>query len=224
MLKRIGQKPVYQDDHVALYHADCRDILSQMETDENSIIISDPPYGIRWHHSRSRVVRRIIGDDEPFNPSHLLPWRCVLFGAQHYYQNLPGGSSWQIWDKRCPAAEQPRPHECKCGPCRTNQQSDFEDIWCSFHCHRTIYRHMWNGFCKASEQGQARIHPTQKPIMLMLYLIQAHTQPGDLVIDPYAGGCATLLAARAAGRCAIGIELDRAYIKPAIRRLKELAR
>ena len=43
------------------------------------------------------------------------------------------------------------------------------------------------------------------------------------VIDPYAGSCSTLLAARASGRHAIGIELDRRHIAPAVKRLKEAA-
>lgn len=220
-LSKIKAEPVYRDSSVALFHADCRDIIAPLQPGHRTTVITDPPYGINWLHSKSRVSRRIIGDDKPFDPAHLLRFRCVLFGGQHYYQNLPPRGSWQIWDKRCPASTPARPHTCRCGPCMMNNQGDFEDVWCNFHTHRTIFRHMWNGYCKASEKGIARIHPTQKPVMLMGFLVCAHTQPGDLVIDPYAGGCSTLLAARLAGRYAIGVELDEAYIAPAIKRLRE---
>jgi site-specific DNA-methyltransferase (adenine-specific) len=59
--------------------------------------------------------------------------------------------------------------------------------------------------------------------MLLGFLIADFTKPGDLIIDPYAGSCSTLIAARASGRYAVGIELDASYIGPAIARLKETA-
>ena len=219
----IKAEPIYSDGRVALYHADCRDILARVAPGKDTTVISDPPYGIKWSHSGSRVNRPIMGDDKPFDPAHLLRFRCVLFGATHYCQRLPPGGAWQIWDKRCPASDPAKPRTCRCGPCNCNDIGDFEDIWCSFRAHRTIYRHMWNGFCKASEKGVARIHPTQKPVLLMGWLIYAHTRPGDLVIDPYAGSCSTLIAAHLAGRYAIGIEADGAHIAPAIARLKKAA-
>ena len=216
-VQHIGIKPKYRDEFVALYHAGCEGVLARVKPDKNTTIISDPPYGIKWVHSHNPVP--IIGDDKPFDPSHLLAHRCVLFGGQHYHTRLPAKGSWVIWDKRCPHCG--GRDACKVGSCHTNNQGDYEDIWCSSHTHRTIYRHYWNGWGKASEKGIQRIHPTQKPVLLMGYLISDFTSPGDLVIDPYAGSCSTLLAARASGRYAIGIELDKRYIAPAIRRLKE---
>jgi len=123
-----------------------------------------------------------------------------------------------MWDKRCPHCGGRA--ACRIGPCRTNHQGDFEDIWASFRTHRTIFRHCWNGFGKASEQGVARIHPTQKPVLLMGWLIERAVPPGGLVIDPYAGSCSTLIAARMSGRYAIGIEADPRHIAPAVARLR----
>ena len=213
----IRIRPAWRDESVALYHADCKTILAGITPGKGVTIISDPPYGIKWCHAHNPVP--ILGDDMPFDPAHLLAFRCVLFGGQHYHTRLPAKGSWLIWDKRCPHCG--GKDACKVGPCHTNDIGDYEDIWCSFHTHRTIYRHYWNGFGKASEKGVSRIHPTRKPVLLMGFLIEDFTSPGDLVIDPYAGSCSTLLAARASGRCAIGIEMDKRYIAPAIRRLKE---
>ena len=62
-------------------------------------------------------------------------------------------------------------------------------------------------------------HPTEKPIELAMHFIKLHTQPGDIVLDPFAGHGSTLVAARQMGRRYIGIELDPNYCRIAERRL-----
>jgi hypothetical protein len=216
VIKSLQIITAYQDKNVALVHGDCRDILPRLTDSQRVVIVSDPPYGIKWVHSNN--PRPIIGDDKPFDPSHLLRFKCVLFGGQHYHTSLPQKGSWIIWDKRCPHKGGRR--ACNVGPCHTNDIGDYEDIWCSFHTHRTIYRHYWNGGGKATEAGIKRIHPTQKPVELMRWLIETYTTPDDLIVDPYAGSCATLLAARSLGRSALGIELDPQYIPLSVARLQ----
>lgn len=44
------------------------------------------------------------------------------------------------------------------------------------------------------------LHPTQKPVDLLAYLIRTYTQPGGLVLDPFAGSGTTAVAARQTGR------------------------
>jgi site-specific DNA-methyltransferase (adenine-specific) len=215
VIKQLEIIPAFRDDHVALIHGDCRDILPRISDTNRVVIVSDPPYGIKWVHSSN--PRPIMGDDKPFDPSHLLRFRCILFGGQHYHTSLPQKGSWIIWDKRCPHKGGRK--ACCVGPCHTNDIGDYEDIWLSFHAHRTIYRHYWNGGGKATEAGIKRIHPTQKPVALMRYLIEQYTSPEDLIVDPYVGSGATLLAARSLGRQAIGFEADPQYIAPACKRL-----
>lgn len=216
VIKSLKIITAYQDKNVALVHGDCREILPRLADSRRVVIVSDPPYGIKWVHSNN--PRPIIGDDKPFDPSNLLRFKCVLFGGQHYHTSLPQKGSWIIWDKRCPHKGGRK--ACNVGPCHTNDIGDYEDIWCSFHTHRTIYRHYWNGGGKATEAGIKRIHPTQKPVELMRWLIETYTTPDDLIVDPYAGSCATLLAARSLGRFAIGIELDPQYIPLSVARLQ----
>jgi site-specific DNA-methyltransferase (adenine-specific)/modification methylase len=62
-------------------------------------------------------------------------------------------------------------------------------------------------------------HPSQKPVALMRWLIRTFTDPGDLVLDSVAGSGTTLVAARAEGRRAIGIELHEPYVEMAAARL-----
>jgi site-specific DNA-methyltransferase (adenine-specific) len=216
VIKSLKIITAYEDKNVALVHGDCREILPRLADSRRVVIVSDPPYGIKWVHSNN--PRPIIGDDKPFDPSHLLRFKCVLFGGQHYHTSLPQKGSWIIWDKRCPHKGGRK--ACNVGPCHTNDIGDYEDIWCSFHTHRTIYRHYWNGGGKATEAGVKRIHPTQKPVELTRWLIETYTTPEDLIVDPYAGSCATLLAARSLGRFALGIELDPQYIPLSASRLQ----
>lgn len=60
-----------------------------------------------------------------------------------------------------------------------------------------------------------RLHPTQKPLDLLQMLIGQYTQPGELVLDPFAGSGSTLKAAQLTGRRAIGIEMDEEYCRRA---------
>lgn len=51
-------------------------------------------------------------------------------------------------------------------------------------------------------------HPWQKPVSLMEKLIRIYTNPGDTILDPYAGSGATLKAAELCGRTALGTDID----------------
>jgi site-specific DNA-methyltransferase (adenine-specific) len=60
-----------------------------------------------------------------------------------------------------------------------------------------------------------KIHPTQKPVPLLERLIEIFTDPDDIVIDPVAGSCTTLLAAKNLNRKAYGFEIQKAICKEA---------
>lgn len=51
-----------------------------------------------------------------------------------------------------------------------------------------------------------RIHPAQKPLSLMVELLEDFTDPGELVFDPFAGSGTTNLAAKNLGRRSLGVE------------------
>lgn len=55
-------------------------------------------------------------------------------------------------------------------------------------------------------------HPTEKPVDILEYLVKKSTNEGDYVLDPFAGSCSTLRAARNVGRNAYGFEMEQKYI------------
>jgi len=55
------------------------------------------------------------------------------------------------------------------------------------------------------------MHPTEKPVELMRYLVRTYTNQGDVVLDPCCGSGTTCLAAWMEGRQSIGIEKDKQY-------------
>ncbi len=63
-------------------------------------------------------------------------------------------------------------------------------------------------------------HPSQKPQALLERIIQASSNVGDTVLDPFAGTFTTCAVAQKLGRKSIGIELNRDYFKTGVRRLK----
>jgi len=68
--------------------------------------------------------------------------------------------------------------------------------------------------------AQNTVHPTQKPVALMEYLIRTYTNPGDLVLDNVMGSGTTGVAAIRASRRFVGIERDKKYFEIACKRLR----
>lgn len=200
-----------------LWHGDCREILPTLP--DTTAIVSDPPYGIgyakgaggRGCHSfavdGNRNREAIIGDAEPFDPSHLLRFDpVVLFGADHYAQRLPRGR-WLVWDKLG-------------GKDGWDSFSDVEVAWHNKPGAARIFRLMWKGLCQGAgkDKGTKRTHPTQKPVALMEWCIDQAGRPA-VVCDPYMGTGATGVAATNLGLRFIGVEIHRQYFDIACERI-----
>ena len=67
------------------------------------------------------------------------------------------------------------------------------------------------------------VHPTQKPVALMEYLIRTYTNEGDVVLDNCMGSGTTGVACVNTNRNFIGVELDQAYFDIAKQRISEAA-
>ena len=69
---------------------------------------------------------------------------------------------------------------------------------------------------------KSNLHPTQKPIALIEYLIKTYTNEGDMVLDNCMGSGTTCVACKNLNRNFIGIELDPTYFKIAEKRINEV--
>jgi len=71
-----------------------------------------------------------------------------------------------------------------------------------------------------SDNRERGLHPTQKPVALMEYLVKTYTNEGETVLDFTMGSGTTGVAAKNTGRKFIGIELDEDYFLAACKRIE----
>lgn len=71
--------------------------------------------------------------------------------------------------------------------------------------------------------GRARLHPTEKPVDLLTWMVLSYTLPGMRILDPFMGSGSAGEAALRQGRHFIGIEKDPAIFRAAARRLSPLS-
>jgi site-specific DNA-methyltransferase (adenine-specific) len=207
-------KPYYQHAGITIFNADCREMLPQLALD--AAIVSDPPYGMKRHglyqtgansdthppgDKSARFGETVFGDDEPFDPSHLLGYgEVLLWGLNHFPQHLHKGTV-LVWLKR---------YDTAFGSFLSDAELAWLNRGCGVYCRRDV-----------SLQGESdvRLHPSQKPVGIMKWcvgMVKAET-----VIDPYCGSGTTLIAAKQLGRRAIGIEIDERYCEIAAKRLSQ---
>jgi 16S rRNA G966 N2-methylase RsmD len=176
------------------------------------MVFTDPPYGIK--HSGKGIgdvaggvaaannFGEIFGDQDvtaavdAFNLCVSM-WpeaRLIFWGANYYANALPNGHGWLVWDKQ-------RGGEVFSGA---------ELAFVNGGVRVDVFRHQWDGMIKASEHGQARVHPTQKPIALAEWCFSRHGNP-KTVVDLFGGSGSTLIACEKTGRDARLMELDPKY-------------
>ena len=152
----------------------------------------------------------VVGDDTILTAEQAVkfylseyPDAChVWWGGNYYTHVLSPSSGWIVWDKD-----------------NTGNFADCELAWTNQDRAARIFEHRWNGMLKASEQGQRRVHPTQKPVALAAECFKEYGNPGDIIIDPFLGSGITVLAAEELNdRRVIGFELEPVYIATTIQR------
>jgi len=215
--------PFYDQDGITIYHADCKDVLPLVNPASVDLLLTDPPYGMGYVVERQLVGngnRRVWmggglpvhGDDTPFDPAPLLAFpRLAIFGGNHFHDKLPVSPGWIVWDKTGGGR----------GP--NNTFSDVEMAWTNLTNTPHIYRHLWKGLTRDSEAGKSVLHPTQKPVPLMRWIIEKWSEPGDLVFDPYMGSGPIARACLDLGRRYIGVEIVEEYCQAAVDRLGQQA-
>lgn len=183
-----------------------------MDGGKADMVFTDPPYGIHEKGDRSNrcglckgnKLKDFIDDSvcyavDAFNICQAMniPVQC-WFGANYYADKLPASSNWLVWDKRVEDKQR-------------DTQSDCELAWCKSKYNSVrIFRHLWKGMIKSSENGERRVHPTQKPIALASWAIN-ELDGGNNVLDLFGGSGSTLIACEQLNRKCFMMELDEHY-------------
>ncbi len=228
-----------------IIEGDCLEVMRGMADKSVDHVITDPPYEAKAHTKarRIRVVgtglgagisRKVCEAPLPFPPicdaarTHALEafartcrrWALVFSQAEaaHKWASASDVRSvrWCVWIK--PDAQ----------PQFTGDRPGvgYETIVALHAAGRT----RWNGGGRcgvfvhtkndATAFNQRNVHPTQKPLPLMLELVELFTDPDDLILDPFCGSGTTGVACLRLGRRFIGIEKDPKYAALARERLE----
>lgn len=183
-------------------------------------IYTDPPYGINEKGDRSERGGACKGNNlkdfkddsiqyavDAYNITReFKPIKEVWWGANYYCHHLPQSNNWLVWDKRVEENQR-------------DTQSDCELAWVKDgHNSVRIFRHLWKGMIKASEHGQKRVHPTQKPIELASYCFNSY-EMGDIILDLFGGSGSTMVASHQAKRTCLMMEYEPHYCDVIVKRM-----
>jgi site-specific DNA-methyltransferase (adenine-specific) len=195
-----------------LYRGDCLEVLPTLPDGSVDVVITDPPYGIGINKSPRLSVSRGFGadtwDDEPYYEHieyifHKYQDRTIAMWGGNYYTNiLPPQRGWLIWDK-------------------LNDGRDFGEAELCWTNVDTVIRR-YKKFPVKMDGG--KVHPTQKPIEVMKWVVELATNPGDTILDPFMGSGTTGVACHLTGRNFIGIEIDPTYFDIAVKRIQDAQR
>jgi len=212
----------YQDDSVTLYHGDCLEITAWLEAD---VLVTDPPYGLDSHLSAGWKGKKPKNWERTFDKPD---WDATL-NVRNMVLELWGDKPTAVFaspkrlDDPAPFREVPLIWDkgnVGMGDVSFPWGPSYELIYVggqgwSGRREGAVLRNGYHSTNKATSIG----HPTPKPIGLMEQLIGK--SPAGVIADPFAGGGATLIAARNLGRKAIGVELEERYCEVIAGRLAQ---
>lgn len=210
-------KPYYEDDACTIYHGDCLELWPLWDL-AGAVMVTDPPYGIRWtvsEYNGGRAHDGIANDESTGARDAVLKlWGerpAIVFGSP--VVALPRGLRQHlVWQK---------PADSGMFGAIAGWRRDWESIY--------LLGRGWPQRA-ADSSGVLRTdagmgsylngHPHAKPVDLLRRLIDRCAPLADIV-DPFMGSGTTLRAAKDLGRKAIGIEIEERYCEIAAKRLAQ---
>jgi len=149
---------------------------------------------------KAGIYAPVIGDEttdtakDAFSICSQLCKTLIFWGAQYYAEFLPPNSGWIVWDKQTDGS-----------------LGDGELAYSNIKKAIRIFAHKWSGMIKASEQGQRRVHPTQKPIVLAEWCFDNYGENNKNILDLFGGSGSTLIACEKTNRKCFMMEIDPHY-------------
>lgn len=185
------------------------------------MVYTDPPYGISivsdsGHVGGEKLAKvgfyaPIAGDDtidvaiDAIQVIKTLNAKVEIIWGGNYYANvLDNSSCWIVWDKN-----------------NTGNFADAELAWTNQQTAVRIFKHTWNGMIKASEHGQKRVHPTQKPVKLAEWCFDEYGHKCTNVLDLFSGSGSTLIACESKNKIGFMMELSPDYCDVIIKRWQD---
>lgn len=186
------------------------DVEKLMDGKKADMVFTDPPYGISIVSNSGGVgggtegkYRPVLGDDSIKTAidayrlcSSLNIPKLIFWGGNYYSSALPNSSCWLVWDKQ--------------GGKRVTF-ADCELAWTNFDSPVRMFTHIWDGFRRDSERRENRVHPTQKPIKLLVDIMSEYVKNNVSILDLFGGSGSTLIACEQTDRTCFMMELDPKY-------------
>lgn len=207
------------------YNIDCMQAMREMPDNFIDLAIVDPPYGIGYDSQVKKKAGQKYGtaaaakkdyhasawddhipDAEYFNELFRVSKNQIIWGGNYFTRYLPPSKGFIIWDKRCSEK-------------MNNDFADCEQAWTNMGVAR-VFRYLYNGMLVENMANKEdRIHPTQKPVDLYIWLLNHYAKPGYKILDTHAGSASSLIACHRLGFKYYGYEIDPVYYKDAAARL-----
>jgi DNA modification methylase len=195
-----------------------------------NMVLTDPPYGmnldtdyskINYKGTQGKKYKQVIGDHDDFSDELITTIfkhfdyvdEIFIFGCDYFFDLIKDFKSGNIlcWDKTLEAN----------GDGAFN--SEFELIWSKQkHKRKVIHFNWFRFFGLHAQDTNKRLHPTQKPLQVLDYIINKYSNENDNVIDLYGGVGSTLISAENNNRNCFMMELDPEYCDVIIERWENL--
>lgn len=235
--------PFYADESVTLYCGLAVDVLAEIGRSADprlafpDVVLTDPPYDEQTHKNARSAATAVDGELSgdlgiDFAPVNIDDVEALLRGRMKRWAVCFSGLE-MLGDYRRafgPAYVRGGFWSRHGAPQFTGDRPAQPGEGLAI-LHNPLTRKRWNGGGRrafyecpvVSGTAGRRVHPTQKPEALMCALVLDFSDPGELILDPYAGSGTTLVSAKRLGRRAVGIEACERYCVEAVKRLSQQA-